>query len=631
MVLQVIPGEITNFTVTIAIFSGCILFFGYISLLVKERLFLSEAIVAVAVGVCVGPLGSNLMNPQEWQNYHEITKQLSRCVIAIQVMTVGIELPHRYMMKEWRTVFVFLLPVMIYMWVVSGTIIWGLIRPLSFLESLLISACICPTDPVLANSVVKGRFAMKKVPPNIRHLLAAESGANDGMGFPFLFLALFLIAEDTLANAVGKWFYLSCLYQIAFSCVIGAGAGWLAREVLKFSEENYLIDKPSFLSFTIALALFLMSMTGFTGSDDLLACFVAGNVFSWDKMFIREKDESHFQEVVDTMLNLSMFVYIGTIIPWQDFGNIEIGLEKWRLVLAAFLIIFLRRLPAVVLLQPITPAIRSYREAVFSGWFGPIGVGAVFLSTIAQEELENVYEGKDHPVSTKIIGPVVLYMVFFSVVVHGSTVALINFGKRVDYSSIPSSQTYSESEQSSKENDYEDTEIVENKKLTNEKSLDNLTALGNSGIIKPIAKYDKTPLLDINCTECDLSQSNLSQANTVTSRLSSLGNIANSSSNSNINSNNNSSGSSSSSSSSRQLLISSNPKMIPMRKLSTSRSKDHKELNGWFFTSASSYKKQAAIKARRKELKKLKGIKANSRAKKIKQRVNAFALYCNFV
>lgn len=58
------------------------------------------------------------------------------------------------------------------------------------------------------------------------------------MGFPFLFLALFLIAEDTLANAVGKWFYLSCLYQIAFSCVIGAGAGWLAREVLKFSEEK---------------------------------------------------------------------------------------------------------------------------------------------------------------------------------------------------------------------------------------------------------------------------------------------------------------------------------------------------------------------------------------------------------
>jgi NhaP-type Na+/H+ or K+/H+ antiporter len=57
-----------------------------------------------------------------------------------------------------------------------------------------------------------------------------------------------------------------------------------------------------------------MSMTGFSGSDDLLACFVAGNAFSWDEWFRRETEEAHFQEVIDTMLNLSIFVYIGSII-----------------------------------------------------------------------------------------------------------------------------------------------------------------------------------------------------------------------------------------------------------------------------------------------------------------------------
>lgn len=55
-------------------------------------------------------------------------------------------------------------------------------------------------------------------------------------------------------------------------------------------------------------------MTGFSGSDDLLACFVAGNAFSWDEWFRRETEEAHFQEVIDTMLNLSIFVYIGSII-----------------------------------------------------------------------------------------------------------------------------------------------------------------------------------------------------------------------------------------------------------------------------------------------------------------------------
>lgn len=115
---------------------------------------------------------------------------------------------------------------------------------------------------------------------------------------------------------------------------------------------SHLIDKPSFLAFAIALAvsnypppllspsspshpplppllyvfilisttlhtrkkLFVMSMTGFSGSDDLLACFAAGNAFSWDDWFRHETEEAHFQEVIDMMLNLAIFVYIGAII-----------------------------------------------------------------------------------------------------------------------------------------------------------------------------------------------------------------------------------------------------------------------------------------------------------------------------
>jgi NhaP-type Na+/H+ or K+/H+ antiporter len=55
-------------------------------------------------------------------------------------------------------------------------------------------------------------------------------------------------------------------------------------------------------------------MTGFSGSDDVLACFVAGNAFSWDEWFRKETEEAHFQDVIDMMLNLAVFVYIGTII-----------------------------------------------------------------------------------------------------------------------------------------------------------------------------------------------------------------------------------------------------------------------------------------------------------------------------
>ncbi|KAM3579389.1 Na+/H+ antiporter [Umbelopsis sp. WA50703] len=428
--ITVFPGEISPFTEAIAVLSGFIVIFGFVSMFVKEKLFISEAFVAVVVGIIAGPLVSNGINPYSWQDTDEITKQLTRCVIAIQVMASGIELPKHYLKKEWVSMFMLLGPVMVYMWLMSGLFIWWLIPPLNYLESLAIAACVTPTDPILANSVVKGRFAEKHVPAHIRNALSAESGANDGMGFPFLFLAVYLLSEPTVGEAIGKWFYLTWLFQIALSCVIGLVVGYVARKILQWSERNRFIDKPSFLCFAIALALFLMSMTGFSGSDDLLACFVAGNAFSWDDWFRQETEEAHFQDVIDMMLNLAVFVYIGCIIPWSSFSIPELGVEPWRLVVIAILILLFRRLPIVLLLKPVLPALKTYREAFFAGWFGPMGVGAVFLSILAKEELEKVH-GEKNPASVELIAPIVLFIVLSSVLVHGTTIPLFQLGKRI--------------------------------------------------------------------------------------------------------------------------------------------------------------------------------------------------------
>ncbi|OAD01753.1 hypothetical protein MUCCIDRAFT_144908, partial [Mucor lusitanicus CBS 277.49] len=427
--LHVIPGEFSTFTIAIAILSGFIVFFGYVSMFIKERCFLSEAFVALIVGIIAGPLVSNGFDPNSWDDADEITKELTRCILAIQVMAVGIDLPKHYMKKEWLTMFMLLLPIMIFMWLISGLFIWWLVPPINYLHALVIAACVCPTDPILANSVVKGRFAEKHVPAHIRNALSAESGANDGMGFPFLFLALFLISEPNVGTAIGKWIYITLLFQIALSCVIGLVVGWVARKILQWSERNHLIDKPSFLCFAIALALFLMSMTGFSGSDDLLACFVAGNAFSWDDWFRQETEEAHFQEVIDMMLNLAVFVYIGAIIPWSDFGNAALGLTPWRLVVIAILILLFRRLPILIVLKPVMPAMRTYREAIFSGWFGPMGVGAVFLSMVAKEEMIEIFhEDEVKPLTIELISPVVLFIVLSSTLVHGTTIPLFKIG-----------------------------------------------------------------------------------------------------------------------------------------------------------------------------------------------------------
>lgn len=69
-------------------------------------------------------------------------------------------------------------------------------------------------------------------------LTAILSGANDGLGFPFLFLAIFLIGEPGTGHAIGKWIYETCLFQIALSCVIGIVVGYVARKILQWSERK---------------------------------------------------------------------------------------------------------------------------------------------------------------------------------------------------------------------------------------------------------------------------------------------------------------------------------------------------------------------------------------------------------
>jgi NhaP-type Na+/H+ or K+/H+ antiporter len=89
-----------------------------------------------------------------------------------------------------------------------------LIPGLNFLSSLVVAACLTPTDPILAAAVVGGKYADKHVPAHLRHLLAAESGCNDGAAFPFLFLGLYLVLRNTPGAAVRDWFLLLwlCMY-----------------------------------------------------------------------------------------------------------------------------------------------------------------------------------------------------------------------------------------------------------------------------------------------------------------------------------------------------------------------------------------------------------------------------------
>lgn len=60
--------------------------------------------------------------------------------------------------------------------------------------------------------IYPGRFAEKHVPLHVRNIIVAESGANDGLGFPFLYIGLYLVLMHesshpvhSVGGAIGEW------------------------------------------------------------------------------------------------------------------------------------------------------------------------------------------------------------------------------------------------------------------------------------------------------------------------------------------------------------------------------------------------------------------------------------------
>ncbi|KAK7210593.1 hypothetical protein V2G26_017771 [Clonostachys chloroleuca] len=443
--------SITDPHLVYIILGGFTTLFMLCSSFIKERMYIGEATVATLCGVIFGPHAANLINPNNWGSTDIVTIEFSRIVLVVQCFAVGVELPKFYMERHWRSVIYLLIPVMTFGWLIVSLFIWWMIPAFNWLDSLVVAACVTATDPVLASSVVgKGKFA-KRVPKHLRDLLSAESGCNDGMAFPFIYLSIYLIQYHRNAGEVTLHFVCyTILYECVFGAVYGFLIGYIARHGIKYAEKHDLIDRESFLVFYFVVALFCAGSGSILGVDDLLVGFAAGVGFSNDGWFGEKTEESHVSNVIDLLINLTYFVYLGTIIPWEQYNSGVMGLTVWRLVVISVFVIFFRRIPIMLALKPLIPDIRTWREALFAGHFGPIGVGAIFIAILARAELETgepvplaVLPEPDAPEFDLIylVWPITTFMVISSILVHGSSIAVFTLGKRINTLTLTMSYT----------------------------------------------------------------------------------------------------------------------------------------------------------------------------------------------
>ena len=191
------------------------------------RSLLPMPILYVAVGYIVFslPIGMPDLNPVSDALDALTVEYVTEFIVIVSLMAAGIAIDRPVTWRNWRQIWpllVFAMPVAIACVAFLGW--WALgLAPAS---AILLGAALAPTDPVLARSVQVG-------PPgegqrhDVRFGLTAEAGLNDGLAFPFTYLAIAAIGMGSIGMWTLEWFAVDFVWRIVAGTAMGYAIGRL--------------------------------------------------------------------------------------------------------------------------------------------------------------------------------------------------------------------------------------------------------------------------------------------------------------------------------------------------------------------------------------------------------------------
>jgi NhaP-type Na+/H+ or K+/H+ antiporter len=272
--------------------------------------------------------------------------------------------------------------------------------------ALLLAAVLAPTDPVLAGDVQVGAPLEGGEHP-VRFSLTTEAGLNDGLAFPFVYLALAVAAAGGFTAAViTEWLWLDVAYRIAVGAASGAALGWLIGKLLfSWPGKNPLADTESGV---IALAgvLAVYGLTELMEGYGFIAAFVSGLILRRQESEHRFHTQLHnFSQAIEHALTAVLLIALGAALP-----ALLPSLSWQGAAIGAALLFVIRPLLGWLSL---IGTMERHRERAVVAFYGVRGIGSIYYLAYAGSHAELANEAE--------LWAVVAFTVLLSTVVHGFT------------------------------------------------------------------------------------------------------------------------------------------------------------------------------------------------------------------
>ncbi len=340
-----------------------------------ERAFSASVIylaLGLAAGLAIDGLNVSWLRPDEDST---IIQRLSEGAVIIALFGAGLKVEREVRPTAWNPVWRLLgigMPLTIGALVLFGTGVMGL----SLAAAIALGAALAPTDPVLAGDIGIGPPGEEEEPePNFA--LTAEAGLNDGLAYPFVFLAIFVGTVGDAGDFLGEWLLADVLYAIAGGVAIGALVGWGVARLTVPLRDRHLFDHRFDGWLAIAALLLIYGLTEIAGAYGFIAAFVGGLAFRRYEHGHEINREVHdTAETVEKFGELALILLLGTLVSVDDLRAPGVG--GWLLVPVLLLVIR----PVCGLMALAGTRSMAARERLFVAFFGVRGIGSLYYMAV---------------------------------------------------------------------------------------------------------------------------------------------------------------------------------------------------------------------------------------------------------
>jgi NhaP-type Na+/H+ or K+/H+ antiporter len=362
-----------------------------------ERSIVTGPMVYIAFGLIAGPVGFGFMvmdiHTTELRVVADLTLALVLFIDAsnadLKVLRSHVILPRRMLMIG--------LPLCIALGVFVGTLVFP---EVSLFELCILATMLAATDAALGKGVVSNQA----VPARVREGLNAESGLNDGLCVPVLFVFLALATDSAGAGGSAQLALTLVLEEIGIGIAVAVVLVTITAKAMTYARDHdWFTDIWKQIPVvTLALACFATAQS--LHGSGYIAAFVGGLLFGY-----LAEERTHklvfAAEGISELLAMLTWVVFGAAVMGQYWASMT-----WDIVLYSLLsLTLIRMLPVLVAL---IGSGEIFETRLFLAWFGPRGLASIVFLIIVG--------GSNLPAESVLIHTVVC-TITLCIVAHGLT------------------------------------------------------------------------------------------------------------------------------------------------------------------------------------------------------------------